>query len=208
MAARVRDARLALPAERAAALAGVSMRQLRYWDGRGIVQPSVRRALSERTSVRLYDFTDLLALLVAAQLRRRISLQQIGKVVRHLRDLGFERPLNELRYAVVGGEVYVQFPDGTWEGGLTPGQVVIHQVIDLRPLRAQLREAARRPVDADGHVVRRRARLGGKPVFAGTRIPVAPVRGYLDSGHTTDDILRVFPTLKSADIEAARTVSA
>ena len=70
---------LAVSDKRAAKLAGVSMRQLRYWEQIGLVVPSVREQISPRNTVRLYSFQDLLELVVAAELRHRpgISLQHI-----------------------------------------------------------------------------------------------------------------------------------
>jgi uncharacterized protein (DUF433 family) len=41
-------------------------------------------------------------------------------------------------------------------------------------------------------------------VFAGTRIPVATVQRYLEAGYDTAAILREYPSLTSADVEAAR----
>jgi MerR HTH family regulatory protein len=68
MAQAMEDA-LAVSDKRAAKLAGVSMRQLRYWEQIGLVVPSVKEQISPRNTVRLYTFQDLLELLVAAELR-------------------------------------------------------------------------------------------------------------------------------------------
>ena len=100
MSAAVDDA-LAIPDKRAAKLAGITMRQLRYWDQIHLVSPSIKRRLSPRNIVRLYSFQDLLELLVAAELRHKpgISLQHIRRVVAHLHEQGFGSPLRELRFA-------------------------------------------------------------------------------------------------------------
>ena len=77
---------LAISDKRAAGLARITMRQLRYWDQIGLITPSIKQRLSARNIVRLYSFQDLLELLVAAELRHRpgISLQHIRRVVAHL----------------------------------------------------------------------------------------------------------------------------
>jgi hypothetical protein len=49
---------LALPVERAAKLAGVSVRRLQHWDQIGLVIPSVKRKLSPRRGVVLVDEGD------------------------------------------------------------------------------------------------------------------------------------------------------
>jgi uncharacterized protein (DUF433 family) len=41
-------------------------------------------------------------------------------------------------------------------------------------------------------------------VLAGTRIPVATVQRYLDAGYDTAAIIREYPSLTPADVEAAR----
>ena len=37
--------------------------------------------------------------------------------------------------------------------------------------------------------------LGGKPVFAGSRVPLQALLDYLESGHTLDAFLDDFPTV-------------
>lgn len=37
--------------------------------------------------------------------------------------------------------------------------------------------------------------LGGKPVFAGTRVPVETLIDYLENGHPLDEFLDDFPTV-------------
>lgn len=68
---------LAVSDKRAAQLAGITMKQLRHWEKTDLVVPSIRHQISPRNTVRLYDFQDLVQLLVVAELRHRpgISLQ-------------------------------------------------------------------------------------------------------------------------------------
>ena len=100
---------LALPAERAAKLAGVSLRQLRYWDETGLAVPSIKRQLDARTTVRLYAFPDLVELLAVAAMRRQgISLQHVRRVIDHLRTGGYGAPLRELRFAIHRDEIFFQ----------------------------------------------------------------------------------------------------
>ena len=48
---------------------------------------------------------------------------------------------------------------------------------------------------ADGHVVANPGVLGGRPVFAGTRVPVAILFEYLADGLSLDYFLESFPTV-------------
>jgi DNA-binding transcriptional MerR regulator len=190
---------LAFPDTRARQLAGVSMRRLRYWEETGLVVPSIRRQLSPKNTVRLYSFTDLLSLLVVTELRteRDMSLQHVRRVVEHLRSRGYQSPLRELTFATLGGEIYFQHPDGTWEGDLRPDQVVLEEVLRLDRLRSRITRAAERGVHASA------------PVFAGTRIRVSTVQDYLRHGYETGAILEAFPDLSVADVaEASRLLAA
>jgi uncharacterized protein (DUF433 family) len=208
-AGKVPDDLIAMPAAAAARFAGVSQKQLRYWDDTGLLSPGVKRQLSERNTVRLYTFPELVELRVIASLvRLKMSIQRIRMVVQYLRREGHQAPLRELRFSVTGGELYFQRPDGTWAGHRQPDQLVIDAWITL-PLdqyRAGIRRAAgatRRRRDA-GRIERHRKVLGHKPVFAGTRVPVSAIMPYLKRGLPDEEILEAFPQLTKADIAAAR----
>jgi uncharacterized protein (DUF433 family) len=195
---------LAIPDKRAAKLARITMRQLRYWEQTGLIVPSIKRQITPRNTVRLYNYQDLLGLLVAAELRNRVSLQHIRRVIAQLHDRGFTDPLRELRFATHDNDVYFQYPDGSWSGDPHPDQVIFQQVIALDALREKIPTVSERDPDVAGRVVSRRGVLGGKPIFAGTRIPVATVQRFLRAGYGTDAIIEEYPSLTPADIEAAR----
>lgn len=197
--------RLAVNAATASRITRLSDRQLDYWAGTGLIGPSITTRLTPGRRVRLYGFLDLLALMVAAELKeRRITLQHIRAVVRHLRSRGYDRPLTEVRFATLGREVYFQHDDGSWEGGIAPDQLVLSEVLNLRPLRRRIAEGVRRSEEDAGQVERRRGTLGSKPVLAGTRVPVETVRRYLDAGRSVEQIIESFPVLTRADVEAVR----
>jgi DNA-binding transcriptional MerR regulator/uncharacterized protein (DUF433 family) len=202
-----REEIMAAPIESAAQLAGVTVRQLRYWDEIGLVVPEMKWTVSPRRTIRLYRFTDLVELVAAARLRReqRMSLRQVRRVLAHVRELGRDAPPREVRFAAHAGEVVFELPDGTWSGGHDPGQVVDHRVLPLAEIRSYvLSEAGRRDPGDVGRIVRRRGVHGSKPVFAGTRVTVAAVHSHLVGGRTDEQILQAYPTLSPADIAAAR----
>ena len=200
---------LAVNATTASRITRLSDRQLDYWARTGFVGPAVDRRLTPGRRVRLYGFGDLLALMVAAELKdRRISLQHIRAVVEHLRARGYDQPLTELVFATLGREIYFRHRDGEWESGLSPDQLVLSEVLHLEPLRRRIAAGLRRSEDDLGRVERRRGTLGSKPVFAGTRVPVETVRRYLDAGRTVDQIVASFPVLTAADVEAVRAGAA
>jgi uncharacterized protein (DUF433 family) len=200
------DELLAVPIDTAARLAGVSVRRVRYWDDTNLVHPSIKRHINQRTTVRLYSFGDLVELLaVAAMLRSPgVHLPQVRKVVAYLRHRGYRAPLQEIRYAVAGGEVFFQDEDGDWAGGRAPDQLVEHRVLPLDEIRLRILQASERPAEKAGQIIRRRKIAGFKPVFAGTRIPVQAVLGYLKRGYSDKQIIQAFPVLTPEDINAAR----
>jgi uncharacterized protein (DUF433 family) len=201
----VDDQLIAFTRGRAAEVAGLSVRQVMHWDWTLVAQPSITRRVSQGKVVRLYAFPELMSLLVAAELRKSgIPLAHVRQVVAHLNARGYASPLTQLVFATVGKEIYFQHEDGTWESRVRPDQVVIRQVLKLDRIRSRIRQANTRDEAAVGHVERRRGTLGGKPVIAGTRIPVATVERYLTDGCTPAEIVTYFPVLRVEDVEAVR----
>lgn len=45
--------------------------------------------------------------------------------------------------------------------------------------------------------------LGGKPIIAGSRISVEVILEWMASGASREDILKAYPFLKNADLDAA-----
>lgn len=201
----VHEEHLAVTRAVAARIAGLTERQVDYWANTGLIAATVDTRLSPGRRIRLYGFIDLLSLLIAAELKdRNVSLQHIRAIVAHLRSRGYTSPPAQLAFATVGRNVYFMHEDGSWEGDLRPDQVVIHEVLNLSLLRSRIAAGARRDEALSGKVERRRGAMGSKPVLAGTRVPVATVRRYLDAGRTIDQILESFPTLTAEDVEAVR----
>jgi uncharacterized protein (DUF433 family) len=50
--------------------------------------------------------------------------------------------------------------------------------------------------------------MGGKPCIRGLRMTVGTIIGLLASGHTTTDILKMYPYLQAEDIIAALSYAA
>lgn len=92
---------------------GISLRQLQYWDEKGIVKPSLRRA-SGKGTVRLYSFEDLVQLKVVKRLRENnISLIKIKKSVDFLKNmlpLGM-KPLEKFCFITDGDSIFVLTDD-------------------------------------------------------------------------------------------------
>jgi len=206
----VNDALFAATREQAARVAGVTVRQLDYWTAHGLVVPDVDTRLSPHRPIRLYSFLEVMALVVAAELRRRsVSLQHIRAIVSRVKGAGYEHPLTQLVWASHAGRLYFMHPDGSWEGHSHPGQGILREVLDLDEVRVRIRDSVRRNEDQVGRIERRRNTKGSKPVVAGTRVPVETVERYLAAGRSYEQIVQSFPALQTRDVEGiARTASA
>lgn len=196
---------LGIPPDLAGRLADITYRKLLYWDLTNLVRPAIRRRVG-RTMIRLYNFDDMVALIVTANLRRRgVSLQHVREIVTRIRETySYDSPLAQLTFGVHGRRLYFMHPDGMWEDERVSGQAVIREVIPLDEIRSQILNGLKRPADAVGRVERRRGKLGNKPTFMGTRIPVATVQRWLENGKSKADILEAYPDLEHEDIELAR----
>lgn len=127
-------------------LTGVPYNRLDYWARSGFIKPSVAGAKG-KGSKRLYSFRDLVALKTAKELRDLgIPLQTLRKVVRHLRQFkGLENPLAEARLVVAGNDVLlVQSPEELISVLKSPGQGVLHLVLDLPKVVGELQERIRK----------------------------------------------------------------
>lgn len=100
---------MAFGSKAASAITGASVRQLGYWDGKGVVKPSVRAA-GGRGSVRLYSFFDLVQISAALALRRSgAPLRSIQKSTRYLarHPRLFRDPAPGLTFLTDGESVFV-----------------------------------------------------------------------------------------------------
>jgi uncharacterized protein (DUF433 family) len=206
---------VAFTRERAAELSGLSLRQLNYWRTTELLEPSTSEQVSPYRQVHLYTFADMLELLVIADLlQHKVPTRRVRKIVNRLRGYGYARPLTEVKWGVVGPAgkrerlaVFLQLEDGTIEGDDMPGQTVAKGSVDMVEIRAKVQRSTQRPEAAVGQVEKRRGTLGSKAVLAGTRIPVATIRNYLEYGASDAEILEAFPALQRADIEAVRAAA-
>lgn len=180
------------------------------WVKHGVVTVDTERQLGSRR-VRLFSFPNLVEAKTAAWLRDKTSLQLIRKIVERLRSEDLERPLAEVKVAVIESGrsgplvVVVQRSDGAWEHG-ADGQQIMRVTVPLHRFAEELNRSAekeRRRTLTAGQVERRRGRLGSVPVLAGTRVPTETIRRLTAAGWSTDRILKNYPGLGRSDINAA-----
>jgi len=155
----------------------------------------------------VYSFRDIVSLRVLASLRleHRVSVQHLRKVSERLAHLGEDRWTSTTLY-VLGRRVVFDDPATHQRQEVVSGQRVfeIPLKVAVRSAREAIRDLNHRQLQTIGHVVSERFVMNNRPVFDGTRIPVAAVTAYLDRGIPVTDILREFPDLRQGDVEAAR----
>jgi DNA-binding transcriptional MerR regulator len=103
----------AFDSKSASRIAGVSLRQIQYWDESGFIRPSVKLA-GGRGTKRLYSFSDLIRLRVVKDLSEHgLSLKKIRRCVAHLKRSIPERPAltESLRYLTDGDKVFLLTSD-------------------------------------------------------------------------------------------------
>jgi predicted RNase H-like HicB family nuclease len=94
-------------------IAGLTQRQIDYWDRTHFIKPSVREAAGYGTT-RLYSFSDLVQLKVAKSLLDKgISLQKMRKAITYLKKNfpDIEKPLAEMKFLTDGETVFVLTKD-------------------------------------------------------------------------------------------------
>jgi predicted RNase H-like HicB family nuclease len=92
-----------------AAVTGLTVRQISYWDSSHFIKPSISEAAGYG-SARLYSFGDLVQLKVAKTLKDQgISVQKMRKAVsylkKHMPDI--KKPLADLKFLTDGNTIFV-----------------------------------------------------------------------------------------------------
>jgi DNA-binding transcriptional MerR regulator len=143
----------------AAAAAGISYRQLDYWDRTGLVIPSIQTATGSG-SQRLYSFRDILVLkLVKRLLDTGVSLQQIRLAVEQLRASGIS-DLTNTTLMSDGARVYLCTSQDEVIDLLGQGQGVFGIAVGrvLREVEATLVDFAAEEAAVQDELAARRAR--------------------------------------------------
>lgn len=187
-------------------LAGLSKKQLRYWDKTGFFSPSLGDDERGNPYARIYSFRDVVGLRTLGILRNQHDvplqhLRQVAKALSHLKEsLWTTRTLYVLNRRVVIQEE----GSGKLQDPVT-GQYVIG--IPLKMVMSDVaREAAElraRNPDSIGKIGRNRFVAQNEWTVSGTRIPVRVIKSFHEAGYSVDAIMREYPSLTEQDIKAA-----
>lgn len=204
-------------ADQVCSLCGISSRQLGYWNRTGFFKP--RLAEGERRPFnRIYSFRDVVGLRTIGRLRNRYNvpladLRRISDELKSTPDTDwsklvfFEDPIAEERKSEKSrhGRVYFRHPQS--------GEVVASSPLNQRPLfemreviqnvERSLSRLNRRKPKQIGKIDQNRYVVRNEPVIAGTRVPTAAIYRLHQAGYSAQAIIKEFPRLKLADVEAA-----
>jgi uncharacterized protein (DUF433 family)/DNA-binding transcriptional MerR regulator len=195
----------AFTADQVVRLTGLTMGQLAYWDKTGFFRPQYA---SEKRSAysRIYSFKDVVGLRTVSVLKNHfhVSLPHLRKVAKKL-SAYTDRPWSEIKLKVWNRKVQFDEPDTGKTRGVVDGQYTLLPIASIMEDVLRAAEQLRRRDPAEiGKIGKHRYVSHNAPVFAGTRIKVATIVRFVEAGYSTAAILKEYPTLTEADIEAAK----
>jgi uncharacterized protein (DUF433 family) len=196
----------AFSADQVVRLTGLSMRQLAYWDKLGFFQPQHAAEDRKTPHSRIYSFKDVVGLRTLSILKRtyKCSLPHLQSVAKELTAYS-DAPWAELTLYVMKKKVQFKEPDSGRVRGVVDGQ---YALLPIRSVMEDVRQAAeqlrQREPEQIGKVEKHRYVSHQAAVISGTRIRVATIQHFIEAGYSPSDILKEYPSLTEADIEAAR----
>jgi DNA-binding transcriptional MerR regulator len=193
--------------EQVSTLTGLSKAQLRAWNRRGLICPEYKSGDDARKPYTyIYSFRDLLKVRVLNQLRNiyRVPPSELLKVERALAHMGDDKWTKQ-RLWVHNRKVVFEEPESSRRREISSRQFVAEIPLEVvtSDVREDIRRLNRREAGEVGQPIKRRGLHASEYVFAGTRIPVAAVKGYLEAGFQPEEIIKRLPDLELADVEAA-----
>lgn len=196
----------AFSADHVVRLTGLTKRQLNEWDQTGFFKPQYAHENRRSPYSRIYSFRDVAGLRVVSVLRNKyhVSMQHLRKVAEMLSKKDYAFWGQETLY-VLNREVHFHEPETHRVRSIVKGQYAVP--IPLEPIIGDVKKAAdklrERTTEKIGRIERHRLVMHNAFVIAGTRIPTGAIKRFKDAGYSADAILREYPSLTKADIEAA-----
>ena len=183
----------------------MSVYQLRQWDKEGFFPAAYGAAKQHVPFGRLYSFRDLVSLQVLNNLRNdnKIPLSHLREVSAKLSHLG-DRKWSGTTLYILGKRVVLEDPATKRREDVVSGQKVfnIPLRVVIKNTRDRIKELNNRS-SAVGEFTKGKFVAHNELVFSGTRIPVSIIIEFHEAGFTPAGIIREYPDLTEADIEAA-----
>lgn len=194
--------------EQVSRLTGLTQAQLRGWNRNNFIRPEFKVGDDPRKPFSyIYSFKDLLKLRVLNQLRNvySVSMPELKRVERELAHMGDEKWTSQKLWVHNRKVVFVE-PESSRRREVSSRQFVAEIPLEVvtSDARQDILRLNHRSVDQIGRVEKRKHVHSSEPVFAGTRITVTAVQGYLSAGLREAEIIAQFPGLEPGDVAAAR----
>jgi uncharacterized protein (DUF433 family) len=192
--------------DRVVKLTGLTIRQLSYWDNLGFFQPQYAAEDRRSPYSRIYSFKDVVGLRTLGILKNRYhcSLQHLRDVAAKLTTYS-KTPWADLTLYVLKKKVYFNEPETGLRRGVIDGQYALLPISSImEDVRKEAEQLGRRDPEQIGQVEKRRYISHQAEVIAGTRIRVSTILHFIEAGYSNAAILKEFPSLTEADIEAAK----
>ena len=189
-------------------LTGLTRAQLRRWNHSGFIRPEYRVDDNPRKPFSyIYSFKDLLKLRVLNQLRNvhGVSMPELRKVEKELAHMGDDKWTSQKLWVHNRRVVFAE-PESSKKREVSSKQFVAEIALEVvtSDARQDILKLNRRNGGRVGKIEKRRRVHSSEPVFAGTRIPVSAVLGFMSAGYSDQQILNQFPDLEPGDLHAAR----
>jgi uncharacterized protein (DUF433 family)/DNA-binding transcriptional MerR regulator len=186
----------------AAKLAGVSLRQLRYWVQKGLIAPGSYDAPYRGRD--LFAYTDIVQARVIGRLREELPLQRVTKAIAWLRGVMQSQSEWHTKTMVTDGQdVFVLLGGGeadTYSAVTQPGQAVVK--VSLGDVANELTRAGEM-LGLDDKLEANPAVMGGTPVIRNTRVPTSLIFRLRADGLSPAQIKGMYPGIDEGAIIAA-----
>ena len=194
--------------EQVESLTGLSRAQLRRWNRSEFIRPEFRINDNTRKPFSyIYSFKDLLKLRVLNQLRNvySVPMGELRRVEQELSHLGDAKWTSQKLW-VHNRRVVFEEPESCQKREVSSKQFVAEIALEIvtSDARQDIHKMNRRNGGEVGRIEKRRHLHSSEPVFAGTRITVDAVIGFMNARFSDAEILVQFPDLQADDLRAAR----
>jgi uncharacterized protein (DUF433 family) len=186
------------------------MRQLAYWDDLGFFKPQYAADERRTPYSRIYSFKDVVGLRTLAILKKtyKCSLQHLQEVARKLESYS-KTPWADLTLYVLKRKVNFEEPESGRVRNVLDGQYALLPIRNvMEDVQRDAERLRHRAADQIGRIDKHRYVSHQAEVISGTRIRVSTIRHFINAGYSTAEILREYPSLTEADVEAANGTEA
>jgi uncharacterized protein (DUF433 family) len=202
----ITDVISAFSADQVVKLTGLTIRQLAYWDSLKFFQPQYASDDRRSPYSRIYSFKDVVGLRTLSVLKNKYgcSLPHLREVAKKLSEYS-NAPWADLTLYVLKRKVQFNEPDTNLIRGVADGQYVLLPISSVaEDVRKEAELLRRRTPEQIGKVEKRKYISHRADVISGTRIRVSTILHFVEAGYSNAAILKEYPSLTEADIEAAK----